>query len=111
MYPVEFVPTPVSHVYDAGQVVETAVTGGIIKWSQLEICGNLQKYVDDFERTIRIELADELLVEFVCQEETCPITFTIPPDAALGSSKMVIHSGRFTGEYDVLIQASETVSP
>ena len=44
------------------------------------------EFVDDFERTIRIELAGELLVEFVCQEETCPITFTIPPDAALGSS-------------------------
>ncbi len=111
MYPVEFVPTPASHVYYVGQKVKTAVTGGVIKWSKLQICGNLQKYVDDFERTIRIQLADQTLVEFVCEEETCPVAFTIPPEIPRGSTKMIVHSGATTVEYDILIQAPGTPYP
>ncbi|MCB8943965.1 MAG: hypothetical protein H6658_09440 [Ardenticatenaceae bacterium] len=111
LYSVAFVPTPASDVYVAGQVVETAVTGGVVKWSQLEICGNLQRYVDDFERTIRIELGERPLLEVVCQEETCPLTFTIPSDTPPGRTQMVVYSGRFSGEYEVVIQEAATPSP
>ena len=111
IYPVELVPLPGNGVFYQGQEVETAVTGGVVKWTELQICGNLQRYVDDFERTISIQLADQPLVEFVCEIETCPVTFTIPAETPIGSTKMVVQSGHATVELDVLIQAPEMPSP
>ena len=45
VYPVAFEPAPAGNVYYVGQEVETAVTGGITKWYELEICGDHQSYV------------------------------------------------------------------
>ena len=104
IYPVDLTSMPNDWIFYQGEVVETAVTGGVIKWTQLEICGNLRKYIDDFERPISIQLADQPLVEFVCETEDCPVTFTIPPETPIGRTKMIVQSGHTGAEFDVWIQ-------